>query len=258
MRKILLVCVLSIYFSGLVQAECFTEGEKIIADGILQKEFHAGPPGYNSIKSGKNLEFFWSLKLDEKMTCAKNAPTWGSRNKIQVIAKTINLTKFENEHISIFGSLEYSETGQHPTPLLINVTNVDTFKLRVRPSQTSGQISKISIPLKTGQIPVETACDNYFSMVDLIYMYVLSHEIDYVENATKRAATLLLTKNDISSMVNGMQTYQHDFNNASYIHSVRCDNEQYEMVVLGCAMHPEMVLPNWDKLNQYGFIIKSD
>lgn len=252
MKRILLVGAL--LFSNIAFADCFAEGEKIIADGVLKQEIFPGPPNYESIADGDKPESVWIVDLDGEVTCATGAPAWGSRKKMQVITNVVNLTGFENKHVSIYGELVYAETGHHHTPLLVSVTSIEKFKQQ----ESTAEYPKDNGQIRPGQITIETACKAYLGMVDQTYMYVSLDEEKYIVNAIELAGILRLSPKYIDYMVKKMRTNRHDFSSGQYIHNMYQSKEQQGIAVVGCMVDPSRMIPNWNNLLKSDLIATSN
>jgi len=99
--------------------------------GILRTRMYPGPPGYESVKKGDEVEHIWLVKLKNPITVTGAAdPT--SQNEKETGIKEIQLIvidekiekklrKLMGHNIRFTGILTHAITGHHHLPILMEV-----------------------------------------------------------------------------------------------------------------------------------------
>ena len=264
MKRILLSCLLSLFIAPVSYADCFSEGDKIIADGTLVLETFPGPPNYESIKNGDKAEKVWVVDLDGPVRCAKGAPEWGSRNKMQVIVNSTKPDIFQNKHVSVYGSLVYAETGHHRTPLLVDATSIEKYD---GPNQqengTDGSIAD------SQQMTTSEVCDHFLGIMGDSFGYILSEAKDenYLSGALRHAESIGLGIDYVKQILYALTHNRKDLSNAEAVYQGRkaaqTDSQSsetnyyrdaYVFMSIACVSQPAQTIPSWSYLVQNNLV----
>ena len=217
-----------------------------------------GPPNFENIDSGDKPTKRWMIKLDTPITCAKGAPVWGSKDILQLEIKEEMAKRYENKHIYITGSLKYAELPTDYTPLLISASEISIEN--PQPNHEAPSPNEIAEPIT---LNLRDACEHYLSMADETYMFLITKEPNHARKAILHAEKIYLSPKYIDFMINAANNNIHDALNLETIHTaikekngdkVNTNNESYEVMVLGCMMNPQQVIPNYNTLVEKNLI----
>ncbi len=110
---------------------CYSEGMNVSLEGTLLRVTYPGPPNYESVENGDAPEIYWVLQPDNPIACADDAPSWGDYEQMQLVVEARFYQIYQSlvgRRVSVTGSLMYSETGHHHTPLLIQTKKIAAAK----------------------------------------------------------------------------------------------------------------------------------
>jgi len=102
--------------------------------GTVETQTFPGPPGYESIKQGDEIERGWYLRLKEPVTVEANKPTtdlgWQSEKHVQVLHMAIDWVQIPESKlaagktIKVKGKLFNRQNGHHHSRILIDVSEL--------------------------------------------------------------------------------------------------------------------------------------
>ncbi|MEE9647919.1 DUF4431 domain-containing protein [Enterobacter soli] len=267
LKRLLLAGFLSLLLTNMAFADCFSEGDKIIANGVLKQETFPGPPNYESISDGDTPESVWVVNLDSEVSCAKDAQDWGSRKKMQVINtdSALKLTKYEGQHINMNGVLVYAETGHDHTPLLINATSIEN-------NQKTAQQDTQDEPKRQaddGKMTTESACEHYVGLIGDAYGYLSTDNEAYLRSSLAHAKSLDLPIKYVDFILNGISSNKKDSSTAEILFNGKIiinkngnlsDTEEfyktsYNAAISGCLANPGSIIPSWERLKIKNLIV---
>jgi Domain of unknown function (DUF4431) len=106
--------------------------------GTIETQTFAGPPGYDSIKSGDEIETGWYLRLADPVTVLANHPTtdlgWKTERHTKVIQMVIDYNKIPEKTlplggmVTVKGKLFNRQTGHHHSRVLVDVIEIKMVK----------------------------------------------------------------------------------------------------------------------------------
>lgn len=108
---------------------CLNAGDAVSLDGLLIRMTYAGAPNYESIENGDEPETYFVLKPDNPIDCANDSPQFGSNKLMQLSVEADDYKKYQDlvgGRTTVIGTLLYSETGHHHTPLMIDTQLIKT------------------------------------------------------------------------------------------------------------------------------------
>lgn len=137
MRAILLTATIMAIasFCSSASAQCLKYGPAVVTvTGTLRAHVFAGPPNYESIKSGDRKERAIILRLLVPTCTSRNDPPQGFddpetnvREMQLVVTKSAHWKTVERrlgKRVVVTATLVHAHTGQHRTKVLIDVTNI--------------------------------------------------------------------------------------------------------------------------------------
>ena len=134
-----------LYLSSFAEAPAFNYGTKNIElEGTLDLQTFPGPPNFESIENGDEVEKHFYLKLDQAVDVIplKGAPSTENDGETERNVKVMQLSiNAENDklwsqfrkigkggHVKIIGTLFHRFTGHHHSRVLLNVDKVELRK----------------------------------------------------------------------------------------------------------------------------------
>ena len=103
--------------------------------GVIETQTFPGPPNYESIKGGDEIENGWYLKLLEPVTVVADNPQTGlgeeTQSNIKILQMAIDYSKIPEKtlpigkKVKVKGKLFSRLTGHHHSRVLINVAEVN-------------------------------------------------------------------------------------------------------------------------------------
>jgi hypothetical protein len=94
--------------------------------GKIRRETFAGPPNYESIKSGDAPETYWILHL-AKPICVSGEEPEKNVSDIQLILSADQYPRHKGllgKRVVVSGKLMHAETGHHHTSVLLTVAEI--------------------------------------------------------------------------------------------------------------------------------------
>jgi len=119
----------------------FCEPETVNIVGILHKEVFPGPPNYENIRSGDSPETVWFVAVDDD---AKYNSETGEQ-RIQIILPMNRYDHLLNQAVVATGTLFDGHTVHHHTPVLMFVTELQTFS-SISKEKMHAEFGEVSSP----------------------------------------------------------------------------------------------------------------
>ncbi|WP_241586538.1 DUF4431 domain-containing protein [Rosenbergiella epipactidis] len=142
--------------------KCLSAGVSVTMVGQLIRMTYPGAPNYESVENGDEPETFFTLKPDAPISCASDAPQFGSKNIMQLGLNSGEYTRYNTlvgSRVTVSGILIYSDTPHQHTPLMIDVKSItksDTSAPETQP-QTN---QSVSVSLSQQSKPARGLNDN--------------------------------------------------------------------------------------------------
>ncbi|SET60733.1 hypothetical protein [Thorsellia anophelis] len=129
-----LFAILNLVFcitSYAVTTQCVPELSEIKLEGKLIIQTYPGPPNYESIEEGDRRMDVWVLHLDKPVSCIQlverdnngELMEFDGGSFIRIIAyddTNLDLTPYENQHITIKGRIRARQAGIDLLPMLLD------------------------------------------------------------------------------------------------------------------------------------------
>lgn len=121
-RHILAITVF--LFSSFARAECVDASDSYIrVEGVVGREIFAGPPNYEDITKGDNIETFWFITSFAAI-CVSGLDE--SISKFQLIFRDKYPALFKTESVYVVKGITLEGiSGHHHTPVLIEVSSFE-------------------------------------------------------------------------------------------------------------------------------------
>ena len=126
---LLLLFVTPIFASA---QRCFSyEAEGVQLTGTISKKTFPGPPNYESIRRGDEPETYWILHLARPVctTAGADSDAESGVTDLQLILTPKQYALYKKfvgrkARVTVTGKLMHAHTGQHHTPVLMEVTGI--------------------------------------------------------------------------------------------------------------------------------------
>jgi hypothetical protein len=126
-RHLALLGVLLAAFAGTANADCLPSLPSVVRlSGVLQRSTFAGPPNFESIRSGDQPQSYFVFRL-QRSVCVQD-PSLGriSSKRLQLLLEPAQYAQYRphlGRKITISGQLWPAETASHHTPLMFTPAN---------------------------------------------------------------------------------------------------------------------------------------
>ena len=139
MRTLILFLLIFIYCPKLQGAGIVSHYNPAVEElkGTVETQTFPGPPNYESIENGDEIERCWFLRLDHPIDVVANQPTtdlgWKTEKKVEILHMAIindgDWKKVKNgKRVKVAGKLFNRQNGHHHSRVLIEVDRIDEIK----------------------------------------------------------------------------------------------------------------------------------
>ena len=134
--KVLILALLTSSLCWAIEQEATLHFDPVIVEmlGTVEAQTFPGPPGYESIEQGDEIEQGWYLRLKEPITVEANKPStdlgWQTERHVQVLHMAIDWGQIRESKlvigkiIKVKGKLFNRQNGHHHSRVLIDVSKV--------------------------------------------------------------------------------------------------------------------------------------